>query len=144
MLHGDGPGSEINYRIAWARSYLKDMGLATNPDRGIWALTATGREITEEQIEPLRAKFVRKKRKQKKTRDEATEVDDIVDEDKWQDTLLDRLLDLDHRDDSLPPKLTTHTKRLYATRLGFRVRIGSAGRGAQETPLSKAIASSDW
>ena len=25
VLHGDGPGTEIAYRLAWARTYLKGM-----------------------------------------------------------------------------------------------------------------------
>lgn len=33
VLHGDGPGTEIAYRLAWARSYLKGMGLAENSRR---------------------------------------------------------------------------------------------------------------
>lgn len=38
-LHNDGPMTEIGYRLHWARSYLKGMGLADNPRRGVWALT---------------------------------------------------------------------------------------------------------
>jgi restriction system protein len=42
VLHNDGPETEIGYRLAWARSYLKAMGLLTNSARGIWALTEEG------------------------------------------------------------------------------------------------------
>lgn len=42
VLHNDGPGTEIEYRLAWARSYLKAMGLLTNSARGVWALTDEG------------------------------------------------------------------------------------------------------
>ena len=42
LLHNDGPETEIGYRLAWARSYLKAMGLLTNSARGIWALTDEG------------------------------------------------------------------------------------------------------
>ena len=35
VLHGDGPGTEIAYRLAWARSYLKGLGLAENSRRGV-------------------------------------------------------------------------------------------------------------
>jgi restriction system protein len=45
VLHNDGPGTEIGYRLAWARSYLKGMGLLTNSERGIWALTDAGTEL---------------------------------------------------------------------------------------------------
>jgi restriction system protein len=44
-LHNDGPETEIGYRIAWARTYLKGMGLLTNSSRGIWALTEAGTEL---------------------------------------------------------------------------------------------------
>ena len=29
VLHGDGPRSQIEYRLAWARTYLKNMGCWT-------------------------------------------------------------------------------------------------------------------
>ncbi len=41
VLHNDGPGTEIGYRLAWARTYLKGMGLLTNSSRGVWSLTET-------------------------------------------------------------------------------------------------------
>jgi restriction system protein len=45
VLHNDGPETEIGYRLAWARTYLKGMGLLTNSTRGIWALTDAGAEL---------------------------------------------------------------------------------------------------
>jgi restriction system protein len=42
VLHNDGPETEIGYRQAWARTYLKGMGLLTNSQRGVWALTDDG------------------------------------------------------------------------------------------------------
>jgi restriction system protein len=42
VLHNDGPETEIGYRLAWARTYLKAMGLLTNSSRGVWALTDEG------------------------------------------------------------------------------------------------------
>ena len=42
--HGDGPQSQIEYRLAWARSYLKGMGLLDNSARGVWTLTEKGRD----------------------------------------------------------------------------------------------------
>jgi hypothetical protein len=41
VLHNDGPETEIGYRLAWARTYLKGMGLLTNSARGVWALTGS-------------------------------------------------------------------------------------------------------
>jgi restriction system protein len=34
VLHNSGPETEIGYRLAWARTYLKGMGLLTNSARG--------------------------------------------------------------------------------------------------------------
>lgn len=40
--HGDTGGTEVQYRLAWARTYLKKYGLIVNSARGVWALTETG------------------------------------------------------------------------------------------------------
>src|SRR5690606_28854734 len=45
VLHGDGPATEIGYRLAWARTYLKGMGLLTNSRRGVWTLTEEGQRF---------------------------------------------------------------------------------------------------
>ena len=42
VLHGDGPQTEIQYRLAWARTCLKGMGLLTNSKRGVWTVTEAG------------------------------------------------------------------------------------------------------
>jgi restriction system protein len=41
-LHNQGPETEVGYRLAWARTYLKGMGLLTNSSRGVWTLTDEG------------------------------------------------------------------------------------------------------
>jgi restriction system protein len=40
-----GGQSEVAYRIAWARSYLKYGGFITNSERGVWALTSDGARV---------------------------------------------------------------------------------------------------
>ena len=100
VLHGDGPSTEIQYRLAWARSYLKGMGLLTNSQRGIWSVTEKGRQITEADIEPLRAEYRldrRAKRKAKKAKtkpDIEREIDQLETEAEtdWKDQLLEALL----------------------------------------------------
>ena len=42
--HLDGPRSDLAYELAWARSYLKKLGLIDNSQRGIWSLTTRGQE----------------------------------------------------------------------------------------------------
>ena len=42
--------TEVAYRLAWARTYLKKYGLLENSTRGVWALTAKAKEI--ERVDP--------------------------------------------------------------------------------------------
>ena len=45
IIHDPERGSqtEVEYRLAWTRSYLKKYGLLENSSRGVWALTQKGR-----------------------------------------------------------------------------------------------------
>ena len=43
----DGTTSEVEYRLAWARTYLKKAGAIDNSERGIWTLTPKGRAFSE-------------------------------------------------------------------------------------------------
>lgn len=52
VLHHDGPGTELGYRLAWARTYLKGMGLLTNSSRGVWALTEDGTALVTDPHDP--------------------------------------------------------------------------------------------
>lgn len=40
--HGTSGRTELEYRSAWARTYLRKAGLIENSERGIWALTPVG------------------------------------------------------------------------------------------------------
>ena len=50
IMHGDTSKSEVEYRLAWTRTYMKKVGILENSSRGIWSLTAKGREL--EKINP--------------------------------------------------------------------------------------------
>ena len=45
--HGRGSQTELEYRAAWARTYLKNAGLIENSGRGVWALTPEGTKTKE-------------------------------------------------------------------------------------------------
>ncbi|MGO4204330.1 restriction endonuclease [Rhodococcus sp. TAF43] len=113
VLHGDGPGTEVEYRLAWARTYLKGMGLLANSRRAVWSVTKRGREATEPELRPLLAAFTADKRRQRLNRKantpgaqalplsdtEAesestadTSYGDAADAVAWKSTLLDSLL----------------------------------------------------
>lgn len=61
ILHGSGPRTEIQYRLAWARTYLKNAGLVVNSKRGVWALTEIGRDANEKSTNTLVATWKRQK-----------------------------------------------------------------------------------
>ena len=105
ILHKEGPRSEVEYRLAWARTYLKGMGQLDNPKRGIWVTTEAGKVLTEDQVEGLRQKYVADLREARKLREQAAEAagadDDaeagIADEETadWKEQLLTALLAMD-------------------------------------------------
>jgi len=102
VLHGDGPQTEIQYRLAWARTYLKGMGLLTNSKRGVWTVTEAGQSAKQEDIAPLHQQFVNsysKKKGKKKggaKSDVASELDQVEAEAEadWKDALLETLLEM--------------------------------------------------
>jgi restriction system protein len=109
VLHNNGPETEIGYRLAWARTYLKAMGLLTNSARGVWALTDEGTALlTEpsatddrrrEQVRELWSAHlveVRKARKTKLSQDdgEPGSVEPPGEELSWKEQLLDQLMSM--------------------------------------------------
>jgi len=99
--HGDsGTTNEIDYRLAWSRTYLRKFGLLENSSRGIWALSKADIDITKlNHIEIVRTVRELDKRilpkakttistKQNVQQEINEEVDNI---DKWKEELLEIL-----------------------------------------------------
>jgi len=64
--------TEIQYRLAWARTYLKGMGLLAHGNRrGVWSVTPKGRKVTEVDVERLHAAYLDSVRLKAKQRREA-------------------------------------------------------------------------
>ena len=42
--------TEVGYRLAWARTYLKKYGFLENSNRGVWALTSLAKE--QKRVDP--------------------------------------------------------------------------------------------
>lgn len=107
-VHKDGPLSEIEYRLAWGRTYLKGMGLAVNSQRGVWSLTDRGRVVAEPELGPLRKEYLAHWRpgRQRQSQEPGLQPDmeapdprivsggDEAGELAWQDELLDALMQL--------------------------------------------------
>jgi len=96
VLHGDGPQTELEYRLAWARTYLKGMGLAHNSKRGVWNLTEAGRNVDEPQIMPTHRDFVIRYREERRNRsadhNDAQPSPDTEDTTDWRDRLLEQIM----------------------------------------------------
>lgn len=122
VLHGDGPRSEVEYRLAWARTYLKGMGALDNPQRGVWVTTDLGKQLMEPELEPLRQQYVMKRREERKNKrkaatqagadvDAEVEVDDDETDD-WREELLAALL-------AMPPDAFEHLAKRLLRAAGF-------------------------
>lgn len=91
--HGDGNRSEIEYRLAWARSHLKRYGLLENSSRGVWALTTLN--ITPEQLDTMLDKH-----KQADTQNltmpkiNTEAIDSESEVETWKEELLHKLLNI--------------------------------------------------
>ncbi len=56
ILHNPEKGgqTEVEYRISWARTYLKNFGVIENSSRGVWALTPEGSKLNS--VDPKKVK----------------------------------------------------------------------------------------
>ncbi len=91
--------STFAYRLAWARSYLKAYGLVENSERGIWSLTAQGRETPAVDAAEVK-RFVRSRRRVREP-DAAAEAAGVLapsekeEETGWREELLALLNELE-------------------------------------------------
>lgn len=101
--------SEVEYRIAWAKSYLKQAGYLTQSTRGVWALTPEGNtaETVDERaiVTAVRQAYRARRKAQQAVQQTEEQVDldteDISDEDElteveeelhWKQQVLDAVL----------------------------------------------------
>jgi restriction system protein len=97
--HGDGPRTEIEYRLAWARTYLKGMGALDNSERGVWSTTELGRTMTLEDVEVRHAAYKAQLREARKAKRLASAELDGLEEDEsvprdWKERLLEVLFEV--------------------------------------------------
>lgn len=99
--HKTGGKTEVEYRLAWTRTYLKKFGILENSSRGVWALTGKGRELLEidpgEIVQQVRKMANIKVKDQENTNDDALDNDgvDVPDEvQSWRETLKNVLYNL--------------------------------------------------
>ena len=100
----DGSGSEVAYRLAWARTYLKKFDLLENSARGVWNLTES--EIDLNKINPDEiVRFVRQSDKKqsdkrpstKKSQENSSITDfekEVEESIEWKEKLLETILSI--------------------------------------------------
>lgn len=87
--------TEVEYRLAWARTYLKNFGAIESSKQRVWALTAKGKKMLKEnEIDPkeIRDFTVKKKGKPKvKSEEEMLEMESV----NWREQITSILQNLD-------------------------------------------------
>jgi restriction system protein len=80
--------TEVAYRLAWARTYLKKYGFLENSIRGVWALTAKAKET--EQVDPqdvVRTVRSLDKKESHETDTETSVPPEVSQEEEWKQKL---------------------------------------------------------
>lgn len=103
LPHGDKSSkSEVEYRLAWTKTYLKKYGLLENSSRGIWALVEVGpKPIVVDPQEVVKIVKENEPQKDKKSGNDkkasqTPELDDLEEElQDWKGELLNLLFEID-------------------------------------------------
>ena len=79
--------TEVGYRLAWARTYLKKFGLLDNSTRGVWSLSAKAKSL--EQVDPQEVvRAVRAQdRKEAPAEHGEEEASEVAEEERWKSEL---------------------------------------------------------
>lgn len=105
ILHGNGPRTQVEYRLGWARTLLKRYGILENSSRGVWSLTSLGWEHEEVDPEKVDAHYHEYWLSKQRTRVKKDDPNDNpvdpsepnvipIDDEKWREDLIDLLLNL--------------------------------------------------
>jgi len=88
-----GNTSKLSYRLAWARSYMKDYGVIENSTRGVWRLSSLGQDTKT--IDKVTVKRVCREKAKKQVDIEAVSDEGVTPDEvysTWQDEFINRLL----------------------------------------------------
>jgi restriction system protein len=125
LPHGDGPRTEIEYRLLWARSYLRKVGAIDTSKRSVWFVTPAGRALTEADMKIVRqvqAMYHRPRGTPPETAPELPNLDPV--DENWREQLLSIL-------QNMPPDAFECLARRILLESGFVDvdRTGGTGDG---------------
>ncbi len=125
--------SEIEYRLAWARSYLKAVGALANSSRGVWSLTDKGRSLTQAEIGSIPAQVrATRPRAEKVSRSSGSVRDATVEEeDEEEDEEVDWKTQLLEVLQALPPDKFERLCQRLLREAGF-ISVRVTGRPGDE------------
>jgi len=134
IQHGEeGTVNEVDYRLAWSRTYLRKFGLLENSSRGIWALSKSDIDISKldyidivrtvrEQDKLTQPKNKKQENKQKDFEDEVS--DEVESSEEWKEQLLNVLYNIS------PAAFERLAQRLLRESGFFQVEVtGKSGDG---------------
>jgi restriction system protein len=130
--HGEeGTTNEVDYRLAWARTYLKKYGLLENSSRGIWALAKSDIDLKKLDQNEI-VKTVREQNKLTEPKPKSTSSGQIEEEvteeventEEWKEKLLNILYNIS------PAAFERLAQRLLRESGFFQVEVtGKSGDG---------------
>ncbi len=129
--HGEeGTTNEVEYRLAWSRTYLKKFDLLENSSRGIWALTKSDIDISKlDHIEIVRTVRDQDNSIQPKVKTKSDQIEHEINEEvdhteEWKEKLLNILYNI------TPAAFERLAQRLLRESGFFQVEVtGKAGDG---------------
>ena len=116
-----GNTSKLSYRLAWARNYLKRLGLVENSGRALWALTSEGlktKNIDKDQSKIIIRELSGTTKAKNNTRTKNQEINNLIaksdelNELTWEDELVDILK-------SMKPDAFERLSQRFLRELGF-------------------------
>lgn len=129
ISHGEDGRTEVEYRLAWTRTYLKKAGFLENSARGIWALTSAQIDIskidTENIVRNYRESFKNKQKTKTPKEDLQVETEEeFENKEDWKENLLNILYKIS------PAAFERLAQRLLRESGFFQVEVtGKSGDG---------------
>ena len=92
QIHGTDGRTEVEYRLAWTRTYLKKANILENSSRGVWSLTNADIKIADVDKEKI-VKSYRDNHRPAKQKQNKKEIisEDLENGEEWKDRLLNLL-----------------------------------------------------